>query len=102
MSTVNSNFPATTVNLGEQLQVIAAGDLHGAARADANVTRQGVMNHQTVCHFMDYSFTRDAFEVSFREAAAMNSIFGGELPGQVAGLNTAYGTPTAQPVGTGK
>jgi hypothetical protein len=79
--------------LNGTIEAILAGDLMAASRADANVTRQGVMNHQTAAHFMDMDFTRDAFEVSYPEAAAMSQVLGGQLPGQAAGLNTAVVTP---------
>lgn len=98
MSAVATN----PIDLNAQLQVIAAGDLHSAARADANVTRQGVMNHQTMSHFMDFEFVANAFEISLQESVAMAQIFQNTLPGQVAGLNTGYGTPSVQPMGTGK
>jgi len=79
----------------EVLAAIMAGDLMAASRADANVTRQGVMNHQNTAHFTDLSFVRDAFEISYPEAAAMSKLVSSELPTQVAGLNTGYGTPSS-------
>lgn len=84
------------VELNETIAAVTAGDLLTAARADANVTRQGVMNHQTAAHFMDMSFTRDAFEMSIPEAAAISNLNAGQLPGQVAGLNTGHGTPSSK------
>lgn len=83
------------LNTQETIEAVTAGDLLTAARADANVTRQGVMNHQTASHFMDLSFTRDAFEMSIPEAAAISNLNQGQLAGLVAGLNTGNNTPSS-------
>jgi hypothetical protein len=77
------------------IDAVVAGDLLSAQRADQNVTRQGVMNHQTAAHFMDLSFTRDAFEMSIPEAAAISNLNQGQLAGLVAGLNTGHSTPSS-------
>jgi hypothetical protein len=86
---------AESLDTQNTIQAVTAGDLLTAARADANVTRQGVMNHQTAAHFMDMSFTRDAFEMSIPEAAAISNLNQGQLAGLVAGLNTGHSTPSS-------
>lgn len=84
------------MDLNETTSAVLAGDLLAGQRADHAVARQGVMNHQTAAHFMDLSFTRDAFEMSIPEAAAISNLNQGQLAGLVAGLNTGHSTPSSQ------
>ena len=62
-------------------------------RQDTAVARQGVMNHQVSCHLMDLEFIQQANEFSITEAIAMQGINASQLPRDVAGLQTAAGTP---------
>lgn len=86
--------------MDEQLKAILLGDLLSGQRAAHMVALQGVMNHQTSAHFLDMTLSRDATEVSFPEAAAMQSVLAGQNPGNFGALNTANRTPSDAGVAT--
>lgn len=77
------------------IDAVTAGDLLANQRQDHMVARQGVMNHQSMAHFQDYIFARDAVELSIPEAAATSNMNQGQLAGLVAGLNTGNNTPSS-------
>lgn len=62
-------------------------------RQDDNVSRQGVMNHQTASHLMDLAFIRDATEMSIPESYAVQGLALSQLPAQAAGMNLGSQTP---------
>jgi hypothetical protein len=73
-------------------QILAMGAL-SSFRQDDNVSRQGVMNHQTSAHLMDLSFIRDAVEMSIPESYAVQGLTLSTLPAQAAGVNLGSQTP---------
>lgn len=74
--------------------ILMAGALN-SFRADDNVTRQGVMNHQTSAHLMDLSFIRDATEMSIPESYAVQGLQHASTPRDAAAINLAARTPQA-------
>lgn len=75
------------------LQNILAMGALSSFRQDDNVSRQGVMNHQTSSHLMDLSFIRDATEMSIPESYAVQGLALSTLPAQAAGVNLGSQTP---------
>jgi hypothetical protein len=70
-------------------------------RQDDNVSRQGVMNHQTSAHLMDLSFIRDATEMSIPESYAVQGLAMSTLPAQAAGMNLSSITPPGLKISPG-
>lgn len=65
-------------------------------RADDNVARQGVMNHQVTSHLMDLSFVRDSVEMSIPESYAVQGLSLAHLPREAQGINLSSQTPKGQ------
>jgi hypothetical protein len=72
---------------------LLAGTLLGHFSQDALAARQATMSHTEVCNLMAYSFINAQTEVSPAEAMAQTNLAAGNLPREIAGMNTAAQTP---------
>lgn len=75
-------------------QLLQVGAL-SSFRQDDNVSRQGVMNHQTTAHLMDLTFVRDACEMSIPESYAIQGLSLAHTPRESQAANLAGQTPKA-------
>ena len=66
----------------------------GSSRADENITRQGVMNHQVSAHLMDLAFVRDHTEMSIPESYAVQGLQQASASRDAMGLRTAIHVPS--------
>ena len=81
---------ATTMNQIELMLLLGA---MGSLRQDEIVARQAVINHQGASQLCVLAFVRDATEMSIPESYAVQGLAASQTPRDVAGLQTAAGTP---------
>lgn len=79
--------------MDEFLQTVLKAGIINSLRMDENVARQAVMDTNRAAGLMAFSFVRDATEVSIPEAYAIQGLAASHLPRDVAGLQTAAGSP---------
>ena len=79
--------------MNEFLQSLLMTTALSSSRQDEQVSRQGVMNHQTTSHLMDLSFVRDATEMSIPESYAVQGLSLAHSPREAQTLNLAGQTP---------
>jgi hypothetical protein len=66
-----------------------------ASRQDDQVSRQGVMNHQTTAHLTDLAFVRDMVEMSIPESYAVQGLSMAHTPREAIQSNLASQSPKA-------
>lgn len=79
--------------MNEFLTMLLQAGALSSFRQDDNVSRQGVMNHQSTAHLMDLTFVRDATEMSIPESYAVQGLSLSHLPRESQGINLSSQTP---------